>query len=97
MAVKVLESVHEIIEEIEEEYLVLRDHGRHPNLPSFFGIFMYKSPRSADQLWIAMEVTRVYFTLLGLLPPPEIGGGNVLSMSPFVCLSVSLSVCLRTA
>ena len=60
MAVKVLESVHEVIEEIEEEYLVLRDHGRHPNLPSFFGIFLHKTPSSstADQLWIAMEVSR---------------------------------------
>ena len=59
VAVKVLESVYEVIEEIEEEYLILRDHGRHPNLPSFFGIFMQKSPSSADQLWIAMEVRRV--------------------------------------
>jgi len=56
--------VHEIIEEIEEEYLILRDHGHHPNLPSFFGIFMYRSPRSADQLWIAMEVSSVFSRLL---------------------------------
>ena len=57
VAVKVLESVHEIIEEIEEEYLVLRDLGRHPNLPLFFGLFMHRSPRSVDQLWIVMEVS----------------------------------------
>ena len=56
IAVKVLESVHEIIEEIEEEYSILRDHGHHANLPTFFGIFMYKCPHSSDQLWIAMEV-----------------------------------------
>jgi len=56
IAVKVLESVHEIIEEIEEEYLVLRDHGHHPNLPSFYGLFISRAPHSQDQLWIAMEV-----------------------------------------
>jgi len=72
VAVKVLESVHEVIEEIEEEYLILRDHGRHPNLPSFFGIFMYKSPRSDDQLWIAMEVSCVRLdNYLGLLLRPR--------------------------
>ena len=72
VAVKVLESVHEVIEEIEEEYLILRDHGRHPNLPSFFGIFMHKSPRSDDQLWIAMEVSCVRLdNYLGLLLRPR--------------------------
>ena len=60
VAVKVLESVHEIIEEIEEEYLILHDHGHHPNLPSFFGIFIYKPPQSDDQLWIAMEVNHCH-------------------------------------
>jgi len=50
--------VHEIIEEIEEEYLILRDHGYHPNLPSFFGLFIHRSPHSSDQLWIAMEVSQ---------------------------------------
>jgi len=60
VAVKILESVHECIEEIEEEYVILRDYGRHPNLPSFYGIFMYKCPCLADQLWIAMEVCYVY-------------------------------------
>jgi len=59
VAVKVLESVHEIVEEIEEEYLILRDHGQHPNLPTFFGVFIYKSPYSADQLWMTMEVSVV--------------------------------------
>jgi len=58
--VKVLESVHEIIEEIEEEYLILRDHGHHANLPSFFGLFIYRTPHSEDQLWLAMEVEHAY-------------------------------------
>jgi len=68
VAVKVLESVHEIIEEIEEEYQILRDHGYHPNLPSFCGLFMYRcSTRSADQLWIAMEVNRVCLEIRNIL------------------------------
>jgi len=64
--VKVLESVHEILEEIEQEYVVLRDHGHHPNLPAFHGLFIHRCSMNAadDQLWIAMEVEivpEVYF------------------------------------
>ena len=52
-----LESVHEVVEEIEEEYQVLRDLGRHPNLPSFFGLYRKADPEAEEeQLWIAMEV-----------------------------------------
>ena len=77
IAVKVLESVHEIIEEIEEEYMILRDHGRHPNLPSFFGIFMYKCLHSADQLWIAMEVSCVCFHFKTSVIAVRVGNGPV--------------------
>lgn len=45
-----------MIEEIEEEYVILRDLSGHQNMPTFCGIYLLRSPKSADQLWIAMEV-----------------------------------------
>lgn len=47
----------ENIEEIEEEYLVLRDLSLHPNIPSFKGLYMKRgSLPEEDQLWFVMEV-----------------------------------------
>ncbi|XP_021363725.1 myosin-IIIb-like isoform X3 [Mizuhopecten yessoensis] len=57
VAVKILEAIHELIEEIEEEYVILRDLGNHPNMPKFHGIYLRQSEfRGEDQLWIAMEL-----------------------------------------
>jgi hypothetical protein len=58
VAVKILECLHEMIEEIEEEYLVLRDLSNHSNLPAFYGLYLLRGPKAADQLWIAMEVLK---------------------------------------
>jgi serine/threonine protein kinase len=56
-AIKILENVAENIEEIEEEYLVLRDLSLHPNIPSFKGLFLKRgSLPEEDQLWFVMEV-----------------------------------------
>ena len=55
-AVKVMESIHEVLEEIEEEYLVLRDLSDHPNIPEFYGIFIKQDTASEDQIWLVMEV-----------------------------------------
>lgn len=54
-AVKVMESINEVIEEIEEEYMILRDLSNHPNLPKFHGIFM-KKYNEEDQLWLVLEL-----------------------------------------
>lgn len=54
-AVKVMESINEVVEEIEEEYLILRDLSNHPNLPKFFGIFMKRCPEE-DQIWLVLEL-----------------------------------------
>jgi myosin-3 len=54
-AVKVMESINEVIEEIEEEYMILKDLSNHPNLPKFFGIFLKKSIEE-DQLWLVLEL-----------------------------------------
>ena len=58
VAVKIMESIADNIEEIEEEFLILRDLCLHPNIPSFHGLFLKKhaSKREEDQLWFVMEV-----------------------------------------
>lgn len=58
MAVKILENVADNIEEIEEEYLVLRDLSMHPNIPAFHGLFLRPGQtQEEDQLWFVMEVS----------------------------------------
>ena len=56
VAIKVLESIHEMIEEIEEEYQVLRDLSEHPNMPRFYGMFLKPNNSYDDQIWLVMEV-----------------------------------------
>ncbi len=57
VAVKIIEQIADNIEEIEEEYLILRDLCLHPNIPSFHGIYLKKAGRREDdQLWFVMEV-----------------------------------------
>lgn len=57
VAIKILENVADNIEEIEEEYMVLRDLSMHPNIPVFFGIFLKQGPAPEhDQLWFVMEL-----------------------------------------
>ncbi|GAB1869950.1 non-specific serine/threonine protein kinase [Camponotus japonicus] len=58
VAVKILENVADNIEEIEEEYLVLRDLSLHPNIPLFHGLFLKRAKpgQEEDQLWFVMEL-----------------------------------------
>lgn len=57
MAVKMMENIADNIEEIDEEFLVLRDLCLHPNIPSFHGLYLKLGcKREEDQLWIVMEV-----------------------------------------
>ncbi|XP_052720135.1 myosin-IIIb-like isoform X3 [Crassostrea angulata] len=57
VAMKVLDSIHEKIEEIEEEYRVLHDLGNHPNMPRFHGIYLKPPTTGMDaEVWIAMEL-----------------------------------------
>lgn len=56
VAVKVLDGILEVIEEIEAEYVILRDFGNHANIPEFYGIYLHRNPKGADQLWIVMQV-----------------------------------------
>ncbi|KAL0100751.1 hypothetical protein PUN28_019257 [Cardiocondyla obscurior] len=58
VAIKILENVADNVEEIEEEYLVLRDLNRHPNIPLFHGLFLKRAKpgQEEDQLWFVMEL-----------------------------------------
>ncbi|KAM0737530.1 Myosin-IIIa [Formica fusca] len=58
VAIKILENVADNIEEIEEEYLVLRDLSLHPNIPVFHGLFLKRAKpgQEEDQLWFVMEL-----------------------------------------
>ncbi|XP_014476501.1 PREDICTED: myosin-IIIb-like isoform X2 [Dinoponera quadriceps] len=58
VAIKILENVADNIEEIEEEYLVLRDLSQHPNIPLFHGLFLKRAKpgQEEDQLWFVMEL-----------------------------------------
>nr|CAD7261452.1 unnamed protein product [Timema shepardi] len=59
VAVKILENVADNIEEIEEEFLVLRDLSLHPNIPAFYGLFLRRGPsQEEDQLWFVMETDK---------------------------------------
>ena len=65
-----MESIADNIEEIEEEFLILRDLCLHPNIPSFHGLFLKKhaTKREEDQLWFVMEVSiALGYTLYTLL------------------------------
>lgn len=55
-AVKVMESIDEVIEEIEEEYLILNELSNHPNLPKFYGIYMKRNHHDEDQVWLVLEL-----------------------------------------
>lgn len=55
-AAKVIDSVHEKVDEILPEIEVLKKHSSHPNIAGFYGAFIKKDPRKQDQLWLVMEV-----------------------------------------
>ncbi|XP_053093428.1 myosin-IIIa-like [Pangasianodon hypophthalmus] len=55
-AVKVLDPVHDIDEEIEAEYNILKALSDHPNVVKFYGMFYKKDPKNGDQLWLVLEL-----------------------------------------
>ena len=55
-AVKVIDSIHEKIEEIVPELEILKKYADHPNIAEFNGAFVNKGTRRNDQLWLVMEV-----------------------------------------
>ena len=56
-AVKLMNTLNEVIEEIEEEYFILKNFSDHVNLPDFYGIFLKKNiDKGEDQLWLVLEL-----------------------------------------
>lgn len=50
-----MESINEVIEEIEQEYLVLKELTNHLNLPEFYGIYL-KQIQDDYQVWFVLEL-----------------------------------------
>ncbi|XP_033915005.3 myosin-IIIa-like isoform X1 [Acipenser ruthenus] len=55
-AVKVLDPIHDIDEEIEAEYNILRALSDHSNVVKFYGMFYKKDAKIGDQLWLVLEL-----------------------------------------
>ncbi|XP_023679234.2 myosin-IIIa [Paramormyrops kingsleyae] len=55
-AVKILDPIHDIDEEIEAEYSILKGLSDHPNVVKFFGMFYKKDVKDGDQLWLVLEL-----------------------------------------
>ncbi|XP_064183239.1 myosin-IIIb-like [Anguilla rostrata] len=70
-AVKVLDPINDVDEEIEAEYNILRSLSNHPNVVKFYGMFYKVDNYSGGQLWLVLEVRSFTFapllTTLGVL------------------------------
>ncbi|XP_062983926.1 myosin-IIIa [Elgaria multicarinata webbii] len=55
-AVKILDPVHDIDEEIEAEYNILKALSDHANVVKFYGLFYKKDVKDGDQLWLVLEL-----------------------------------------
>ncbi|KAM9774984.1 myosin-IIIa isoform 1-T1 [Syngnathus typhle] len=55
-AVKILDPIHDIDEEIEAEYNILEALSDHPNVVKFYGMFYKKDAKCGDQLWLVLEL-----------------------------------------
>ncbi|XP_055464565.1 myosin-IIIa [Psammomys obesus] len=55
-AVKILDPIHDIDEEIEAEYNILRTLSDHPNVVRFYGIYFKKDKVNGDKLWLVLEL-----------------------------------------
>ncbi|XP_054862948.1 myosin-IIIa isoform X4 [Amphiprion ocellaris] len=55
-AVKILDPIHDIDEEIEAEYNILKALSDHPNVVKFYGMYYKKDVKCGDQLWLVLEL-----------------------------------------
>ncbi|XP_004716170.1 myosin-IIIa [Echinops telfairi] len=55
-AVKILDPIHDIDEEIEAEYNILKTLSDHPNVVRFYGMYFKKDKVNGDQLWLVLEL-----------------------------------------
>lgn len=59
-AAKVIDSIHEKIEEVLPELDILSKYSTHSNIAEFHGAFMNVDTKRHDQLWLVMEVCTSY-------------------------------------
>ena len=55
-AAKVIDSIHEKIEDVLPELEILTKYSTHPNIAGFHGAFINVDTKRHDQLWLVMEV-----------------------------------------
>ncbi|XP_070357454.1 myosin-IIIa isoform X3 [Equus asinus] len=55
-AVKILDPIHDIDEEIEAEYNILKALSDHPNVVKFYGMYFKKDKINGDKLWLVLEL-----------------------------------------
>ncbi|CAL8313317.1 unnamed protein product [Merluccius merluccius] len=55
-AVKILDPIHDIDEEIEAEYNILMALSDHANVVKFYGMYYKKDAKCGDQLWLVLEL-----------------------------------------
>ncbi|XP_041116372.1 myosin-IIIb-like [Polyodon spathula] len=55
-AVKVLDPINDVDEEIEAEYNILHSLSNHPNVVKFYGMFYKADVLSGGQLWLVLEL-----------------------------------------
>ncbi|XP_037613510.1 myosin-IIIa isoform X1 [Sebastes umbrosus] len=55
-AVKILDPIHDIDEEIEAEYNILKALSDHTNVVKFHGMYYKKDVKCGDQLWLVLEL-----------------------------------------
>ncbi|XP_008000757.3 myosin-IIIa isoform X3 [Chlorocebus sabaeus] len=55
-AVKILDPIHDIDEEIEAEYNILKALSDHRNVVRFYGIYFKKDKVNGDKLWLVLEL-----------------------------------------
>ena len=58
-AAKVIDSIHEKIEEVLPELDIFKKYATHPNIADFYGAFINVDAKRNDQLWLVMEVSEV--------------------------------------
>uniref|UniRef100_A0A3Q2QEB8 Myosin IIIB n=1 Tax=Fundulus heteroclitus TaxID=8078 RepID=A0A3Q2QEB8_FUNHE len=66
-AVKVLDPINDVDEEIEAEYNILRSLSNHPNVVKFYGMFYKSDNLSGGQLWLVLEVSSSLCTLIWII------------------------------
>lgn len=57
-AAKVIDSIHEKIEEVLPELDIFKKYATHPNIADFYGAFINVDAKRNDQLWLVMELCR---------------------------------------